>query len=534
MKAPAIGAVLLSVALLAPLSARNGRPDTVFFEDLTSEEIRDAIAGGIRNVIIATGGIEEQGAELVTGTANDIVTYASDRIARAVGETYVAPVIAYAPEGVVSVAASQAYATLLEAAVTSVKSSGFKNIFLLGESGSSQAALKTVAEKLDAAWQSDGVRVVYVSDYFVKSGEEQRRYSADRLRVRLTDSSQPQRFVRTAELLAINGQRVRLDRLEARDSTPAPQHGLSLLTLKVDAAVAQVRAVLGRSGAAGTAPAGPRVLPTPNPFVASQSGRFLEDLTAVEIRDAVAAGRTIAIVPTGGTEKNGFHMAMGKHNFHVRAGAEAMAKKLGTALVAPVLQYVPEGQATAATPGVLSCARECFEGVVGAIAGSLKTLGFKDILLVGDNGGNQAPLGTVAGRLNAQWEGSGVRAFALTDFYDKGHEYQDAWFLGQFGWDESVVGSHAGIKDTSQMLYVKPEDVRVDRIADSFNNRRESGISGDPTKATAEFGRVAIEFKANAAIAQYRTLKGKPSGTAAGERPAKRGGERPVGFLPQE
>jgi creatinine amidohydrolase/Fe(II)-dependent formamide hydrolase-like protein len=96
----------------------------------------------------------------------------------------------------------------------------------------------------------------------------------------------------------------------------------------------------------------------------------------------------------------------------------------------------------------------------------------------------------------------------LTDFYDKGHEYQDAWFLGQFGWDGDVVGSHAGVKDTSQMLYVEPSGVRKDRIVASFNNKQESGISGDPTKATAEFGRVAVEFKANAALAQYRALGG--------------------------
>ena len=65
------------------------------------------------------------------------------------------------------------------------------------------------------------------------------------------------------------------------------------------------------------------------------------------------------------------------------------------------------------------------------------------------------------------------------------------------------------------MLYVKPESVRKDRIADSFNNTEESGISGDPTKATAEFGRVAIEFKANAALAQYRALKARRRAEAA-------------------
>jgi creatinine amidohydrolase len=292
--------------------------------------------------------------------------------------------------------------------------------------------------------------------------------------------------------------------------------------MKVDAAVAQIRTALGQAGAppaVAAATNGPRVLPTPNPFTSGPS-RFLEDLTVPEIRAAIAAGSTIAIVPTGGTEKNGFHMAMGKHNFHARAGAAAMAQKLGNALVAPVLQYVPEGQATAATPGVLSCGRDCFEPVVGTIARSLKAFGFTEVLLVGDNGGNQAPLNAVATLLNKEWEGGGSQAYALTDFYDKGHEYQDAWFLGQFGWDEATVGSHAGIKDTSQLLYVKPEDVRLDRINDSFTNKRESGISGDPTKATVEFGRVAIEFKANAAIAQYRTLKAKQQ---PGERQGRRG-----------
>src|SRR5690606_10221337 len=128
------------------------------------------------------------------------------------------------------------------------------------------------------------------------------------------------------------------------------------------------------------------------------------------------------------------------------------------------------------------------------------------------------PLGNVASLLNREWDGSNVSAFALTDFYEKSHEYQDAWFLGQFGWDASVVGSHAGIKDTSQMLYVKPQDVRKNRIADSFNDKRESGISGDPTKATVEFGRVAIEFKANGALAQYRALKTQAQGGTGGGR----------------
>jgi creatinine amidohydrolase len=524
-----------TVLLVAPLLASAPRPDTVFFEDLTCDELRDAITGGATNVIIASGGTEDAGPQLVVGAPTDVATYTVDRVARGVGNTLVAPVIAFAPGGLMPVAGDTGYEALLNAAGESVKASGFRNVFFLGDAAASQAVLQAVAARLDAAWKSDGVRAFYVSSYYVKARADQDRYAAEKPRSKLATASQRSSVVEISEALAINAQRVRLDTLASADAvTATPQRGLAFLTIKVDDAVAEIRGFLGQPGSAAapalaapapaapaSAAARPRVLPTPDPRSSSGPSLFIEDLTSAEIHEAVARGNTVAIIPTGGTEKNGFHMAMGKHNFHARAGAALMAKKLGNALVAPVLQYVPEATATETTPGVLSCARGCFEPVVESIARGLKALGFTEILLVGDNGGNQSGLSNAATLLNTEWEGSGAKAYALTDFYDKGHEYQDAWFLAQFGWDASVVGSHAGIKDTSQMLYVKPEDVRIDRIADSFTNKRESGISGDPTKATAEFGRVAIEFKANGAIAQYRALKAQADG--AGGRGGRRG-----------
>jgi len=501
MRAIVLGAALL---LAAHVVARAQPPDTVFFEDLTFDELRDAIRGGATNVIIAAGGSDDAADRLVIGRPTDVVTYTADRIAREVGRTLVAPVIPYAPGGVIPLK-EEAFAQLLAAAATSARASGFRNIFLLGDGR--QPALNAIAVKLDAAWRADGIRVVSISAADDAGGAASPHDAA-------------------AELVAINAQRVRLERL-GNDAAVTPQQGLARLQHLVDSAVFQIRAVAGRatSAAVSTSSPGARVLPTPDPRSSSSPSLFLEDLTSTEIRDRVAAGHTVVIVPTGGTEKNGFHMALGKHNFHVRAGAELLARKLGNALVAPVLQYVPESQATEATPGVLSCARDCFEPVVESVTRSARHLGFTDILLIGDNGGNQASLSAVAGRLNAEWAETGARAFALTDFYDKGHEYQDVWFLSQYGWDESVVGSHAGVKDTSQMLYVKPQDVRINRIADSVQNRQESSISGDPTKATAEFGRIGIEFKVNGALAQYRRLKASTgSGESEGQRrPGRRG-----------
>src|SRR3954447_26850713 len=79
------------------------------------------------------------------------------------------------------------------------------------------------------------------------------------------------------------------------------------------------------------------------PSVPATNSVFLEDLTWDEVRDSIAAGKTTVIIPTGGTEQNGPHMALGKHNVRVAANAEAIARKLGNTLVAPVMAYVPEG-----------------------------------------------------------------------------------------------------------------------------------------------------------------------------------------------
>ena len=67
-----------------------------------------------------------------------------------------------------------------------------------------------------------------------------------------------------------------------------------------------------------------------------------------------------------------------------------------------------------------------------------------------------------------------------------------------FGYDDDIIGSHAGISDTSQMLHVRPAGIRKDQIK-PWGGPKDSGVSGDPMKATAEIGRMGIEFKVNAA-----------------------------------
>jgi creatinine amidohydrolase/Fe(II)-dependent formamide hydrolase-like protein len=109
----------------------------------------------------------------------------------------------------------------------------------------------------------------------------------------------------------------------------------------------------------------------------------------------------------------------------------------------------------------------------------------------------------VAKALSAEWAESGVRVHALTDYYQQGRILIRDYLQKTFGWSEQMVGSHAGTSDTSQLLYVYAQGIRTDKLAPNGGSA-DSGVNGDPTKATAEIGKIAIDFKVNAAIAQFR------------------------------
>ena len=133
---------------------------------------------------------------------------------------------------------------------------------------------------------------------------------------------------------------------------------------------------------------------------------FIEKLTSPEIRDAIASGKTTIIVPTGGTEQNGPHMALGKHNVRVASNADAIARRLGNALVAPVVAFTPEGNIDPPSghmrfAGTISLPDPVFAQLLEYIARSLKQHGFRDIVFIGDSGPNQKPQEDVAKKLNA-------------------------------------------------------------------------------------------------------------------------------------
>ena len=202
-------------------------------------------------------------------------------------------------------------------------------------------------------------------------------------------------------------------------------------------------------------------------------------------------------------------MVLGKHNYVVTHAANLMARRLGNALVAPVIQYVPEGDPDRQNPGAITLPSPAYDMLLDAAARSLKAHGFTEILFIGDSGGNQAGMTAVAAKLNEEWASAGTRVYGLTDYYNVGRDNYRAWLMAAFGYDDDVVGSHAGISDTSQMLHVHPAGVRKAQIV-PWGGAKDSGVTGDPSRATAEIGRMGIEFKVNAGISQYRLLKNPP------------------------
>ena len=232
---------------------------------------------------------------------------------------------------------------------------------------------------------------------------------------------------------------------------------------------------------------------------------FVEDLTWTEVRDAIKNGKTTIVFPTGGTEQNGPHMVLGKHNFIVKHAAEQIARRLGNALVAPVLAYVPEGNIDPPTghmlyPGTISLPDDVFMKVTEYASRSFKANGFKDIVLIGDSGENQKALQSVATALNKEWVKTEARVHFIPDYY-KEDPFRE-WLQGQ-GEKRDDIGRHAGIVDTSQLMAVNLNGIRSDKLV-AGGDRKVTGASGNPARATVAYGKKGLEMKIDAAVAQIR------------------------------
>lgn len=225
---------------------------------------------------------------------------------------------------------------------------------------------------------------------------------------------------------------------------------------------------------------------------------FVDELTWTELRDRVAAGSTTVIVPIGGTEQSGPHIALGKHNVRVRALAGQIAAGLGDALVAPVVAYVPEGSidppaAHMRFPGTISVPEAAFETLLEYAARSFRQHGFRDIVLIGDHGGYQKSMARVAARLNREWAGAPTRVYAVEEYY-RAADRDYAQALKRRGFSDEAIGTHAGLADTSLSLAVDAQLVRSERLRDGTRLGVAEGVHGDPRQASAQAGQIGVDL----------------------------------------
>ena len=245
-------------------------------------------------------------------------------------------------------------------------------------------------------------------------------------------------------------------------------------------------------------PETPRVLPI-------HDSVWLEELTWLEIRDLMRAGRRTVLIPTGGVEQNGPYLALGKHNIILRATMDAVAREMGDALVAPVVPFVPEGDIEPRSghmryPGTVSVTQETFRALLTDIARSMKAHGFEHVIFLGDSGGNQDGMAAVASALSEEWKGSGTDITHVPEYYDNAR--WNAW-LAEQGVLERPEGLHDDVRHSSIMMLVDATYVRARPRMDA-GLFRINGVELAPVERTQALARRLVAYQAQVTVAAIR------------------------------
>ncbi len=250
------------------------------------------------------------------------------------------------------------------------------------------------------------------------------------------------------------------------------------------------------------------ILHTSISFAQSQTGSvYLEDYTWPEIRDKMQSGSRTVIIPTGGTEQNGPHLAVGKHNAIVGFTSGEIARELGNTLVAPVIAYVPEGRINPPEghmkfPGTISVSEDTLARVLEDAARSMKEHGFMTICFIGDHGGSQKAQAKIADKLSLEWRNIGVQVIHVDDYY--GANGQEEWLKKT---ESNVVNprAHAGFFDTAELLATDKRLVRELLIKPYKEaDYAEYGAAGSGVGANETIGAQLLKLKVEAAVRQIR------------------------------
>jgi creatinine amidohydrolase len=206
----------------------------------------------------------------------------------------------------------------------------------------------------------------------------------------------------------------------------------------------------------------------------------LADLAWMDVPDQGG----LLVVPIGATEQHGPHLPLSTDTDIALAIATRFAARAAGVLVAPAVAYGSSGEHQD-FPGTLSIGQEATESLLVELVRSAGAT-FARVLLINCHGGNAEPVARAVERLQA--EGRDVRAWSPAPVW--------------------AGDAHAGEIETSVMLALDPDRVRMDRaesgerrpIAELLPALRErgaaavspNGILGDPIGATSSHGEALL------------------------------------------
>jgi len=276
----------------------------------------------------------------------------------------------------------------------------------------------------------------------------------------------------------------------------------------------------GRQGG-GRGPALPPIDPPAN-FYSKQTPKDLVEfdmMTWPEVYRAIHhEGKTTALFYTGGTEHRGPQNVNGGHTLMARETVKAIALKLGNAIAMPVLAYTPNNASNQQT-GTIGLTPEILSIVLERLAEQAIATGFKNVSLMGDHGGGQpAAYRDVATKLEEKYAPQGIHVYFCDEVYAKAQNDFDEYLKTI----NMPVSSHAGIPDTSEMMYLgQGKDwVRTDLLPVAVSNTPgrgqavdpnaprvvASGVSGDGRQSSVELGKKAFDNKVDYAVRQIKAL----------------------------
>ncbi len=490
------------------------RTATIWIEEMTWMDVRDALARGMTTAIIPTGGVEPNGPWLATGKHNYILRVNCEAIARRLGDALCAPILPFVPEGGIDPPTGhmrspgtislqrETFESTLEDIARSLKAHGFETILFIGDSGGNQSGQAAVAARLSREWGAEGV-AIHIPEYYDYASVHRHMEEEGGL------SSTENEGLHDDPVIALN---MFIDDPESIRFTARSALGLAeingasldnrvrnlewarmIVDFRAEQTARAIREAVRRGGPPPAPPpaprppapasSGPRPQPnprdmgggscdasryncadTPNPLP-EVSTVWIEEMTWMDVRDAVARGKTTVIIPTGGVEPNGPWLVTGKHNYVLRANCEAIARELGDALCAPIVKWVPEGNVDPPSghmrsPGTISLRQQTFQALLTDIARSLRSsTGVENVVFIGDSGGNQQGQSEVAEALNAAW-GDEARALHLAEYY-RAPNARDV--LAERGWQadpEMSDGLHDNAAITLNMMLSDLSSVR--------------------------------------------------------------------------